>query len=102
MVLKDISASNYEIGLNIAHDTVPIYPNAIDGSLYLDTIKIHVNNTIMGVMPAYLYTPASRAFPVTKHIYKFAGTGDYAGNNIYVINTYTGQFYLHDGDWGVE
>lgn len=92
----------YDIGLSASNTNVPSFPNPTDGSLYLDSPKILSERSIIGSLPSFLYSPASKPLPITKNIYTFDGSGGYTGSKIYVINTYSGQFYLHDGDWGVE
>jgi len=94
--------SEFEIGALAEVTNVPSFPNPTDGSLYLDSPKLLSDRSIIGTLSSFLYSPASKALPVTKSIYTFDGSGDYAGSKIYVCNSYSGQFYIHDGEWGVE
>lgn len=102
LIIKSQNSTAIDIGTASIGEAYPVYPNPTDGSLYLDNPKLLVDNAIVGKMAGMLYTPATRAFPITNKLYTFAGSGDYTGQTIHVINTYNGQFYLHDGDWGVE
>lgn len=104
MTLRSQKATTaYNIG-NDQHQIGGIsYPNPSDGALYLDSPKLTSFNSIIGGLPSLLYSPSTSAFPITKSIYTISGSGDYTGSLIYVINTYNdGQFYIHDGEWGVE
>jgi len=90
------------MGHLLAAELYPSYPSLIDGGLYLDKVRLMVDSQIMGEAPGQLYSPMTRPFPFNGEFWSFAGSGDYSGENIYVVNTNNGQFYLTDGDWGVE
>jgi len=94
--------SSATLGHVLSSDIYPSYPNLVDGGLYFDRMRLVVERQMMGEMPGYILTPGTRPFPFNGQFWSFAGSGDLSGENLYVINTNNGQFYLTDGDWGVE
>lgn len=90
-----------EIGEVIDNEGYPLYPNMANGGMYLERVKFISDRTIMGTIPGILYPLQSRPFPETGMVYEIPGAGDYNGSTLYVF-TATGQFFVHDGEWGIE
>ena len=78
------------------------YPNLVNGGLYLDKVKFISERVIMGEFPGLLFPIQSRPFPINGIIHEIDGSGDYAGEKLYVFGTFDGQYFLRDGDWGVD
>ena len=91
------------MGLTNADQQFPGYPNGLNGGLYLDIYRIVSNRSIMGVIPGLMYSIQSRPFNNYGVVQEIAGTGTYAGETIYIFGDYNAtQYYIHDGEWGVE
>lgn len=80
----------------------PRYPNLINGGLYLDKVKLISEGNIMGEFPGLLFPIQSRPFPINGIIHEIDGTGDYTGEKLFVFGTGDGQYFVRDGEWGVE
>ena len=102
MTLREAGINSWYLGHEYNGPQYAAYPNPRDGSLYLDKVRIMIDRAIMGELPGLFYSPQSRPFPFTGSINTFAGTGDYAGQTMYIIPSYSGQTYITDGDWGVN
>jgi len=77
--------------------------NPVDNSLKLDVVRLTNEFALVGEMPGLLYHIHGRYFDKDKtDDISFKGVGGYEGKNIYIVNTYNGQAFIHDGEWGVE
>lgn len=90
------------IGSNRTADYVPIYPNPLNGGLYLEKYRLVAHGAIMGELYGVLIPIQRRPFPSGAGIFTFSGQGDYTGEDITSFSTDVGQYMIRLGDWGVE
>lgn len=90
---------------------LPAYPNKLDGGLYLEPSRVFADDGILGVIPGVLFPIQRVPFPSTGVVRTLKGTGNYAGATLHAFesrcydsesNTYNGQYFIHDGEWGVD
>lgn len=100
MVNTRMGTSNYWIGR--PNNGLPSYPNNVNTGLYLQKPLVSVQETIMGELPGIVYPIQERIPQRAGGPSTIPGSGEFAGENLYVFNTYLGQFFVRDGEWGVE
>lgn len=99
---RAVDEGSVTVGGNRTTANDPRYPNLVNGGLYLDKVKFVSERVIMGEFPGLLFPIQSRPFPVNGIVHEIDGTGDYAGEKLYVFGTSSGQYFLRDGEWGVD
>lgn len=99
---RPVDEGSLSVGSNRTGQNDPRYPNLVNGGLYLDKVKILSDRNIMGEFPGLLFPIQDRPFPTNGIVHEIDGTGDYAGEKLYVFGTYDGQYLLRDGEWGVD
>lgn len=102
MWTRPISEASIDVGSVRTLDYIPKYPSPLNGALYLERYRFVGHGAIMGELYGVLIPLQSRPFPTTAGVYTFAGQGDYSGEDISVFSSYTGQYMIRLGDWGVE
>jgi len=101
------SFGNYYTSINDLIETQynMMYPTMFNNQLYIQEAQIVTLNTIMGKLPGLLYPISPQPFPASGGAHIVAGTDDYAGSNFHIFSAATangGQYFIHDGEWGIE
>ena len=102
MSTRSINNSAFTIGVGSTDEFRPSYPNLVNGGLYLERVRLISQRTILGEWSGILYPLQSRPFPMNGSIYEIDGTGEYAGETIYVFGAGDGLYFVRDGEWGVD
>lgn len=89
-------------GYNRTLESVPRYPNPLNGGLYLEYMRLSSLHSIIGRLYGVLIPLQSRPFPVSMIGLTFAGQNDFSGQDIMIMPTYSGEYMIQLGDWGVE
>lgn len=73
--------------------------------LFLDVVRLANTGSMVGEMPGQLYAVNGMYFskenPTVNNLQMKAAAG-VDGENLHIISGWTGQLFIHDGDWGVE
>lgn len=90
---------------------IATYPNKLDGGLYVEPSRVFADGGFLGIIPGILYPLQRHPFPNSDIVPVINGTGEYAGSKLYAFttrahdstsSTYVGQYFIHDGEWGVD
>ncbi len=92
--LNDINIADY-----VTFNVTGFMSRYRDGNLFVEDAVIVALNTIMGTFPGMVYPTAMRPFATMGGIHSFS----FSGINYYIFGTgHGGQYFIHDGEWGVD
>ena len=96
------NTSTHNVGQTLVDDYVPSFPDAQNGSLYLEKPRFVSSKSVTGNLYGVLFPLQSHPFPGGYGNLAFNGAGDFAGEDLVAFTNEVGQYMIRLGDWGVE